>query len=97
MQMGTQSADVERVCKANKIAHSKIRNRLTNDKVNKLLHFCVNLRLLNRHSMEKGPAAPSALTQADDEMDDVLVQAVVLDADEEEASNKQAGQPTAAV
>jgi len=78
MQMGTQSADVERVCKANKIVHSKIRNRLTNDKVNKLLHCHVNLRLLNRHSTEKGLADPSALTQADDEMEDFLGQAVVL-------------------
>jgi len=89
MQMGTQSADVERVCKAHKIVHSKIRNRLTNDKVNKLLCCCVNLRLLNRYSTDNGMVNPSALTQADDEMEDFLGQAVVLEAEEAEVTSEQ--------
>ena len=67
--------------------------------VNKLLCCYVNLRLLNRYSTEKGLADPSALTQTDDEMEDFLGQAVVLEADEEEAANNQTEteQRTAAV
>ena len=89
MQMGTQSADVERACKAHKIVHSKIRNRLTNDKVNKLLCCCVNLRLLSRCSTDNGMVNPSALTQADDEMEDFIGQAVVLEAEEAEVTSEQ--------
>ena len=50
--MGTQSADVERACKAHKIVHSKVRNRLVNTKVNMLLHCCMNLRLLKKDRID---------------------------------------------
>jgi hypothetical protein len=43
--MGTQSTDVERVCKAHKVIHTKVRNRLKNKTVYKLLYCYVNLRL----------------------------------------------------
>jgi hypothetical protein len=46
--MGTQSADVERVCKAHKVIHTKVRNRLKSKTVYKLLYCYVNLRLLGK-------------------------------------------------
>jgi hypothetical protein len=46
--MSTQSADVERVCKAHKVVHTKVRNRLTNKTVHQLLYCYVNLRLVKK-------------------------------------------------
>jgi hypothetical protein len=50
--MATQTGDVERVCKAHKIIHSKVRNRLKNDSVQKLLYCYINLRLIKK--LEQG-------------------------------------------
>ena len=55
-----QSADVERVCKAHKVIHTKARNSLKNKTVNMLLFTYVNLRLLNQCTAELG----DFLTQA---------------------------------
>jgi hAT family C-terminal dimerisation region len=46
LSMAVQSADVERVCKAHKVVHTKVRNRLGNRKVNELLYCYVNLRMI---------------------------------------------------
>ena len=54
MQMGTQSADVDRVCKAHKLLHTKARNRLANRNVNSLMYCYVNLRLLKKYERQKG-------------------------------------------
>jgi hypothetical protein len=46
--ISTQSADVERVCKAHKVVHTKVRNRLNNKTVHELLYCYVNLRLMKK-------------------------------------------------
>jgi hypothetical protein len=46
--VAVQSADVERVCKAHKIIHTKARNKLYTTTVQLLLFTYVNLRLLNK-------------------------------------------------
>jgi hypothetical protein len=51
--MSTQSADVERVYKAHKVVHTKVRNRIKNKNVHQLLYCYVNLRLLKRIQDEK--------------------------------------------
>ena len=48
--LSIQSADVERVCKAHKVIHSKVRNRLITKTVQMLLFTYVNLRLLHKCS-----------------------------------------------
>ncbi len=45
--MSTQSADVECLCKAYKVIHTKMRNCLKNSTVFKLIYCYVNLHLLN--------------------------------------------------
>lgn len=46
--MSTQSAHVERVCKAHKVVHTKVRIRLKNKTVYMLLRCYANLRLINK-------------------------------------------------
>jgi hypothetical protein len=46
--MVIQAADVERVCKAHTVIHTKVRNRLKNKTVYKLLYCYVNLQLLRK-------------------------------------------------
>jgi len=72
--MGTQSADVERVCKAHKVIHTKVRNRLKNKTVYNLLFCYVNLRLLGK-------------INEDDTMSNFLEQAILdnMSTDEEVA------------
>jgi len=48
--LAVQSADVERVCKAHGVIHTKSRNRLTNKSVQMLLFCYMNLRLLKKES-----------------------------------------------
>merc|ERR1719263_2630979 len=47
LNLAVQSADVERVCKAHKIIHTKARNRLLTKTVQMLLYTYCNLRLLD--------------------------------------------------
>lgn len=54
LTISTQSADVERCCKVNKLLHTKERNRLKNQNVVRLISCYVNLRLLNRMKEESG-------------------------------------------
>ena len=49
-----QSANVERVCKANQLIHTKARNRLHLPVIQMLLYVYVNLRLMNKISAEMG-------------------------------------------
>jgi hypothetical protein len=77
--MTTQSADVERVCKVHKIVHTKVRNRLKNANVVKLLYCYVNLRLL------KSLEVDHAVRTDNDVLEDFLSQALLDDVDEEEA------------
>ena len=52
LALSIQSADVERVCKAHGLIHTKSRNRLKQSNVQKLLFCYVNLRLI-RQEYEK--------------------------------------------
>ena len=47
-----QSADVERMCKAHNVIHTKTRNRLQHARVKKLLYCYINLRLIEKSSAE---------------------------------------------
>ena len=59
--LAIQSADVERVCKAHKVIHTKARNRLRNKVVYTLLFTYVNLRLINKVKTELGDFLMQAL------------------------------------
>jgi len=59
--LAIQSADVERVCKAHKVVHTKARNRLRNKLVHTLLFTYVNLRLINKVKTELGDFLMQAL------------------------------------
>ena len=80
LMMGTQSADVERVCKANKVVHSKVRNRLTDKNVRMLLYCYVNLRLLKKHTSAKGDTTTQLDTMGD--LEDFLDQAILVHTEE---------------
>ena len=54
LQMGTQSgADVERACKAHKLVHTKVRNRLLDEHVKMLLYCYINQRLFKKNKKTK--------------------------------------------
>jgi len=59
--LAIQSADVERVCKAHKVVHTKARNRLCNKLMQTLLFTYVNLRLINKVKTELGDFLMQAL------------------------------------
>ena len=63
-----QSANVERVCKAHGVIHTKSRNRLKHQSVQMLLFCYVNLRLLKKESSKVAQFLLGALN--DDEDDD---------------------------
>jgi hypothetical protein len=80
--LAVQSANVERVCKAHGVIHTKTRNRLVNKSVQRLLFCYVNLRLLRK---ETSPVAQFLLSAIDDELDEVeLDEGGELDNQEEE-------------
>ena len=91
LEMGTQSADVERVCKAHKVVHTKVRNRLLNKNVKMLLYCYVNLRLLNRYSNQG-----KTVGDQPDLGEEFLEQALLtnLGPDEEEAGTPPAAAST---
>ncbi len=84
LMMGTQSADVERVCKANKIVHSKVRNRLSNKNVKMLLYCYVNLRLLKKGKHE---TSSGAAIDPQGDMEDFLGQALLATTDDNQSQN----------
>ena len=57
--MSTQSADVKRVCKAHKVVHTKVRNRLNKKPVHQLICCYVNFRLIRKIEDEKDKRASS--------------------------------------
>mmetsp|Transcript_27598 Transcript_27598/g.68206 ORF Transcript_27598/g.68206 Transcript_27598/m.68206 type:complete len:167 (-) Transcript_27598:142-642(-) len=71
--MAVQSADVERVCKAHKIIHTKARNRLYTTTVHMLLYTYVNLRLLNKCTEELGDFLTQSLEACVDEGEEPLL------------------------
>ena len=79
LSMATQSADVERVCKAHKIVHSKVRNRLVNKNVQMLLYCYVNLRLIKTLESRNGRSN----IDANDHLEDFLGQAIILQVENE--------------
>ena len=50
--LSVQSADVERMCKAHNVIHTKTRNRLKHARVKKLLYCYINLRLIEKSDAE---------------------------------------------
>ena len=64
--LSVQSADVERMCKAHSIIHTKTRNRLQHVRVKKLLYCYINLRFI-----ENGNSDPDDfLLSVDDDNDE---------------------------
>ena len=83
MEMGTQSADVEHICKAHKIVHTKVRNRLTNKNVKMLLYCYVNLRLVQRNEeVEQGEPILENV-----ELEDFLNQAILFQLDDDSSDS----------
>lgn len=82
MQMGTQSADVERCCKVNKIVHTKVRNRLAENNVKMLVYCYVNLRLL-KGSRAPGRGTMDAADQMEDFLGDALEQTLEPESDDD--------------
>jgi hypothetical protein len=76
--MSTQSADVERVCKAHKVVHTKVRNRLKNNVVHEILHCYVSLRLLKKIQDEKNVKKASRV-DAEDQWEDFFEAALIDD------------------
>ena len=68
--LAVQSADVERVCKAHKVVHSKARNCLMTQTVHQLLFTYVNLRLLNKCTEEIGDFLLQCVEGCADDDDD---------------------------
>ena len=68
--MSVQSADVERICKANKIIHTKTRNRLVHDRTQKLLYCYINTRLLRKSSNRESEFLLSVDSDDDIEVED---------------------------
>ena len=59
--LAAQSANVERVCKAHGVVHSKVRNRLKHESVLMLLFCYVNLRLLRKDNTKIAEFLESAI------------------------------------
>ena len=72
----TQTADVERNCKVQKVVKTKTRNRLKNENVKMLCYCYANLRLLKRLQKELEPS---------DDLEDFLESALILDDEEDTA------------
>ena len=64
--LAIQSADVERVCKAHKVIHTKVRNRHRSKLVHTYLFTYVNLRLIRKIKTELGVSSckPSKASSA---------------------------------
>ena len=64
--ISVQSADVERMCKAHSLIHTKTRNRLQHKRVKKLLYCYINLRFIENSK----PEPDEFLLSVDDEEED---------------------------
>ena len=67
--VSVQSADVERMCKAHNIIHTKSRNRLQHERVKKLLYCYINLRIIKD---ERSEPVDFLLSIQDDDDDDAV-------------------------
>ena len=81
--VSVQSADVERMCKAHNIIHTKSRNRLQHERVKKLLYCYINLRITKD---ERSEADDFLLSIQDDDDDDDTV-----DEEEDDAAEDTVG------
>ena len=66
--LAVQSANVERVCKARSVIHTKARNRLKIKSVNMLLFCYVNLRLLKKDNTSVGEFLEDAILEEEIEL-----------------------------
>ena len=76
--LSVQSADVERMCKAHSIIHTKTRNRLQHARVKKLLYCYINLRFIENSNTDPD----DFLLSVDDDNDE----------EETDANNEQAAE-----
>jgi hypothetical protein len=86
--MSTQSADVELVCKAHTVVHTKVRNRLNNKPVHQLISCYVNLRLIRKIEDEKDKRA-SIRVDTDGRWEDFF-EAALFDSIEDEREQEGA-------
>jgi hypothetical protein len=86
--MSTQSADVERVCKAHKVVHTKVRNRLGNRTVHLLLYCYVNLRLVKKLQDKKDKIA-STRVDPEGRWGDFFEAALLDNIDDEQEAEEQ--------
>ena len=77
--ISVQSADVERMCKAHSLIHTKTRNRLQHKRVKKLLYCYINLRFIENSK----PEPDEFLLCVDDEEEDEESDNNVIDGDTE--------------
>ena len=77
--ISVQSADVERMCKAHSLIHTKTRNRLQHKRVKKLLYCYINLRFIENSK----PETDEFLLSVDDEEEDEESDNNVIDGDVE--------------
>jgi hypothetical protein len=84
--MSTESVDVERVCKAHKVVHTKVRNRLNNKTHHELLYCYVNLRLIKKIQDEKDKKATPV--DANGQWEDFF-EAALIDGLEDEREQEQ--------
>jgi hypothetical protein len=84
--LSVQSANVERVCKAHGVVHSKTRNRLKLKNVQMLLFCYVNLRLLKKDKTSIVEFLESAI-QEEMENEEVVEAGNVEDAEEEDSND----------
>ena len=83
LSLAVQSADVERVCKAHKVIHTKARNRLLTKTVQMLLYTYCNLRLLDA-SPELGDFLVDAMKGSVDDDETELAAGPTEDTDDDD-------------
>ena len=83
LSLAVQSADVERVCKAHKVIHTKARNRLLTKTVQMLLYTYCNLRLLDA-SPELGDFLVDAMKGSVDDDEPELAAGPTEDTDDDD-------------
>ena len=87
--LAVQSANVERVCKAHGVIHTKTRNRLVNKSVQMLLFCYVNLCLLRKENSIVGKFLLSAIHP--DELDAGELDEGEVDSENDDCEGKEDG------
>ena len=86
--VSVQSADVERMCKAHNIIHTKNRNRLQHERVKKLLYCYINMRITDGDISDP---YDFLITVQDDDDDDDCDNMAVDESGEDEVNIEENG------